>query len=215
MELLAALYRNDGRESVVTAEATQEGVASPARASMGAVDYPSPSGKQVPVTEPRHLQIVAWLEDESSLLDDDNLTGWLAILAPDIIYRAPVRTTRDHRSKGVFESEMFHFNETIMTLMLKLMRLTQTDTAWSENPLSRTQRIVHKVRAYETDKPDEYEVYSSILLIRSRYDEAALEFLPARRVDVIRVSDDGWKLASRTIYFEQATLGVQNLTIYL
>lgn len=198
----------------MTTEATQEQAASPVRASMGTVDYPAPSGKQVPVTDPRHLEIVAWLEDESSLLDDDNLTGWLAILAPDIIYRAPVRTTRDHRSKGVFESEMYHFNETIMTLMLKLMRLTQTDSAWSENPLSRTQRIVHKVRAYETDKADEYEVFSSIVLIRSRYDEPALEFLPARRVDTIRVGDE-WKLAARTIYFEQATLGVQNLAVYL
>ncbi|ORB22925.1 aromatic-ring-hydroxylating dioxygenase subunit beta [Mycolicibacterium monacense DSM 44395] len=181
---------------------------------MGTVDYPLPQGKRLPATDPRHAQIVEWLEDESSLLDDDNLTGWLALLAPDIIYRAPVRTTRDHRSKGVFEAEMYHFNENIMTLMLKLMRLTQTDSAWSENPLSRTQRIVHKVRSYETDKADEYEVFSSIVLIRSRYDEPQLEFLPARRVDRIRVGDE-WKLAARTIYFDQATLGVQNLAVYL
>jgi 3-phenylpropionate/cinnamic acid dioxygenase small subunit len=181
---------------------------------MGTVDYPSANGVRIKVTDPRHFEIVAWLEDESTLLDDDNLTGWLALLAPDVIYRAPVRTTRDHRSKGVFEAEMYHFNENIMTLMLKLMRLTQTDSAWSENPLSRTQRIVHKVRAYETDKPDEFEVFSSIVLIRSRYDEPALEFLPARRVDTIRTGDE-WKLAARTIYFDQATLGVQNLAVYL
>jgi 3-phenylpropionate/cinnamic acid dioxygenase small subunit len=199
---------------MVTAEATQEVVASPVRESMGTVDFPTPSGKRVLVTDPRHFEIVAWLEDESSLLDDDNLTGWLNLLAPDINYRAPVRTTRDHRSKGVFEAEMYHFNENIMTLTLKLMRLTQTDSAWSENPLSRTQRIVHKVRSYATDKADEYEVFSSIVLIRSRYDEPQLEFLPARRVDRIRVGGD-WKLASRTIYFDQATLGVQNLAVYL
>lgn len=199
---------------MVTAEATREEVVPPARAGLGTVDYPLPQGKRLPATDPRHAQMVEWLEDESSLLDDDNLTGWLALLAPDVIYRAPVRTTRDHRSKGVFEAEMYHFNENIMTLMLKLMRLTQTDSAWSENPLSRTQRIVHKVRTYETDKADEYEVFSSIVLIRSRYDEPQLEFLPARRVDRIRVGDE-WKLAARTIYFDQATLGVQNLAVYL
>lgn len=198
----------------MTTEATREEVVPGVRATMGTVDYPTPKGTRIRVTDPRHFEIVAWLEDESTLLDEDDLTGWLAVLAPDIIYRAPVRTTRDHRSKGVFEAEMYHFNENIMTLMLKLMRLTQTDSAWSENPLSRTQRIVHRVRSYETDKADEYEVFSSIVLIRSRYDEPALEFLPARRVDTIRTGDE-WKLAARTIYFDQATLGVQNLAVYL
>lgn len=198
----------------MTTEATRERVVPAARATMGTVDYPTPKGKRIKVTDPRHLEIVAWLEDESTLLDEDDLTGWLALLAPDIIYRAPVRTTRDHRTKGVFEAEMYHFNENIMTLMLKLMRLTQTDSAWSENPLSRTQRIVHKVRSYETEKAGEYEVFSSIVLIRSRYDEPAPEFLPARRVDTIRTGDE-WKLAARTVYFEQATLGVQNLAVYL
>lgn len=178
------------------------------------VSYPTPRGSRVPVTDPRHFEVVGFLEDESALLDSDDLTAWLGLLAPDIIYRAPVRTTRDHRARGVYEADMFHFNENIMTLMLKVMRMTQTDSAWAENPLSRTQRIVHKVRAYETDTPNEYQVYSSILLLRSRYDDPALDFLPARRVDTIRVGDE-WKIASRTIYFEQATLGVQNLAVYL
>ncbi|MDT5076125.1 MAG: hypothetical protein QOJ80_762, partial [Mycobacterium sp.] len=132
----------------MTTEATRQEVVPGVRATMGTVDYPTPKGTRISVTDPRHFEIVAWLEDESTLLDEDDLTGWLAVLAPDIIYRAPVRTTRDHRSKGVFEAEMYHFNENIMTLMLKLMRLTQTDSAWSENPLSRTQRIVHRVRSY-------------------------------------------------------------------
>ncbi len=198
----------------MTTEATRGEVVPPVRATMGTVGYLAPKGTRLPVTDPRHFEIVAWLEDESTLLDDDNLTGWLGLLAPDIIYRAPVRTTRDHRSTGVFESEMYHFNENIMTLMLKVMRMTQTDAAYAENPQSRTQRIVHKVRVYETEKPAEYEVVSSILLIRSRYDQPELEFLPAKRIDTIRVGDE-WKLASRTIYFDQTTLGVQNLAVYV
>ena len=181
---------------------------------MPEIGYPAARGSRVPVTDPLHFEIVAFLEEESALLDSDDLTAWLGLLAPDIIYRAPVRTTRDHRTRGVFESEMFHFNENIMTLMLKVMRMTQTDSAWAENPLSRTHRIVHKVRAYRTDEIGEYEVHSSVVLLRSRYDEPNLEVLPARRVDVIRVGED-WKLASRTLYFDQATLGVQNLAIYL
>jgi len=195
---------------VVTAEATPDIDAQ----SQSGVSYPMPRGARIPMTDPRHFEIVGFLEDESALLDSDDLTGWAGLLAPDIVYRAPVRTTRDHRNMGVFESDMYLFNENIMTLMLKIMRMTQTDSAWAENPLSRTQRIVHKVRAYQTDLVGEYEVHSSIVLLRSRYDDPKLEILPARRVDILRGGDE-WKIASRTIYFEQATLGVQNLAIYL
>lgn len=151
------------------------------------------------MTDPRHLEILAFLEEESALLDADDLTGWLGVLAPDIVYRAPVRTTRDHRTRGVFEPDMYLFNENIMTLMMKIMRMTQTDSAWAENPLSRTHRIVHKIRAYRTDMPDEYEVHSSVLLLRSRYDDPKLETLPARRVDIIRTGEE-WKIASRTVF---------------
>lgn len=176
--------------------------------------YPEPSGTRIPRHDRRHWEIVEFLEEESALLDDDDLQGWLDLLAGDIVYRAPVRTTRQPGARGPFETDMYHFNENAMTLMLKIMRLTQTESAWSENPASRTHRVVHKVRAYETATPDEYEVRSSIVLFRSRYDDPGLEMLTARRVDVIR-SGDPWEIASRTLYFDQATLGVQNLAVYL
>jgi hypothetical protein len=38
--------------------------------------------------------------------------------------------------------------------------------------------------------------------------------ISARRADVIR-GGPSWKIASRTLYFDQATLGVQNLAVYL
>ncbi|MFZ2176238.1 MAG: aromatic-ring-hydroxylating dioxygenase subunit beta, partial [Rhodococcus sp. (in: high G+C Gram-positive bacteria)] len=140
----------------MTANVTHEPASGVAGGASPGVGYPKPEGKRIPVGDPRHFQMVEFLEEESALLDDDDLTGWLGMLAPDVIYRAPVRVTREHRSRGMFESEMFHFNENAMTLMLKIMRFTQTDSAWSENPASRTNRIVHKVRVYETDNPEEY-----------------------------------------------------------
>jgi 3-phenylpropionate/cinnamic acid dioxygenase small subunit len=196
---------------VVTAEATYD--EKTARRRPEGSPYPLAQGARVPFTDPRHFGAVAFLEDESALLDNNDLLGWLNVLAPEITYRAPVRVTRENAA-GSFENEMFHFNENGMTLMLKLMRLTQTESAWSENPASRTHRIVHKVRAFETAVEDELEVHSSVVLLRSRYDDPALEVLPARRIDVLRTGED-WKLVSRTLYFEQATLGVQNLAVYL
>jgi 3-phenylpropionate/cinnamic acid dioxygenase small subunit len=196
----------------VTAEATFEQTEGAARRPQSSA-YPAPQGVRIPVGDPRHFEVVAFLEDESALLDNDELLAWINLLAPEIVYRAPVRVTRDNAS-GPFENDMFHFNENGMTLMLKIMRLTHTESAWAENPASRTHRIVHKVRAYETDVANEYEVHSSVVLLRSRYDDPALETLPARRIDRVRAGED-WKLVSRTLYFEQATLGVQNLAVYL
>ncbi|MDT5096736.1 MAG: hypothetical protein QOC76_473 [Mycobacterium sp.] len=213
MELLAPLQRIHGRTSLVTTEATEEVMVQSSSMVMPDTGYPAPPGARVPVRDPRHWEIVGFLEDESALLDDDDFTGWLGLLAPEVVYRAPVRTTKDHRARSIFDAESYHYNENIMTLSLKLMRVVQTDSAWSENPLSRTHRIVHKVRVYETDNPDEYQVYSSIVLLRSRNDEPGLEILPARRLDTIRTGD--WKLTSRTVYFDQTTLSVRNLAVYL
>jgi 3-phenylpropionate/cinnamic acid dioxygenase small subunit len=198
---------------MVSAEMTVTAENGGDRTSSGSV-YPKPTGARIPTHDRRHWEIAEFLEEESALLDDDDLQGWLDLLAGDIVYRAPVRVTRQAGTRGPFETDMYHFNENAMTLMLKIMRLTQTESAWSENPASRTHRIVHKVRAYETAASDEYEVHSSVVLLRSRYDDPGLETLTARRVDVIR-SGDPWEIASRTLYFDQATLGVQNLAVYL
>jgi len=173
------------------------------------------TGRRVRAAESLHGEIVEHLEDEALLLDDNDLMGWLQTLAEDIVYRAPVRVTREPGERSQFEPEMAHFDENGMTLFLKLMRMTQTSSAWAENPASRTRRIISNVRVYETELPDEYRVESSVLLLRSRYDDPNYDILSGRRIDRLRRVDESFKLAARTIYFDQATLGVQNLAVYL
>ncbi len=172
-------------------------------------------GRRVRASEPLHREIVEHLEDEVLLLDDNDLMGWLQLLSEDVIYRAPVRVTRERGDGSPFEREMAHFDENYMTLFLKAMRMTHTASAWAENPWSRTRRIVANVRVFETEVATEHRVESSILLLRSRYDEPNYDLLSGRRVDLLRRVDEGFKLASRTIYLDQATLGVQNLAVYL
>jgi 3-phenylpropionate/cinnamic acid dioxygenase small subunit len=172
-------------------------------------------GRRVRASDPLHGEIVEHLEDEVQLLDDNDIMGWIQLLTEDIVYRAPVRVTRGPGDRSPFETEMAHFDETAMTLFLKAMRMTQTSSAWAENPVSRTRRIVSNVRVFETDVALEYRVESSILLLRSRYDEPTYDLLSGRRIDLLHRVDDGFKLASRTIYFDQATLGMQNLAVYL
>ena len=172
--------------------------------------------ERIHLNDPLHWEIVEFLEDESTALDDNELTDWFQNMAPDIVYRLPVRTTRDRADGSEFAEGMFHFDEDYMTLGTKVMRLAATQSAWAEKPPSRTRRFVTNIRAYPLDgDAEEYEVRSCILLVRNRYQESDLEVLSARRTDVLRRTDEGFKIARRTIFPDQATLGTQNLAVFL
>jgi 3-phenylpropionate/cinnamic acid dioxygenase small subunit len=172
--------------------------------------------ERVHLGDQTHWEILEFLEDESTALDDNQLTDWFQNMAPDIVYRMPVRITKDRADGSEFADGMFHFDEDYMTLGTKVMRLAATQTAWAEKPPSRTRRFVTNVRAFRLDgENEEYEVRSSVLLIRNRYQESKLEMLSARRTDVIRRMDGALKIAARTIYPDQATMGTQNLAVFL
>ncbi len=126
----------------------------------------------------------------------------------------PVRSTRDLVDGSEFSKSMFMFDETIMTLAIKATRLAATMSAWAEKPPSRTRRHVSNIRVFKT-ADGEYEVTSSLLLLRNRYQEPNYEIISARRVDRIRRQDQMLKIAQRTIYSDQATLGTQNLAVFL
>lgn len=172
--------------------------------------------ERVHVGKPIHWEIVEFLEDEATALDDNELTEWFQRMAPDIVYRMPVRMTKDRADGSEFADGMFHFDEDYMTLATKVMRLAATQSAWAEKPPSRTRRFVTGIKTFKRDsEEEEYEVRSSILLVRNRYQESKLELLSARRTDVIRRVDGAFKIATRTIFPDQATLGTQNLAVFL
>jgi 3-phenylpropionate/cinnamic acid dioxygenase small subunit len=87
-------------------------------------------------------------------------------------------------------------------------------SAWAEKPPSRTRRHVTNIRVFRAGD-NEYEVTSSLLLLRNRYQEPHYEIISARRVDRIRRQDGALKIAKRVIYSDQATLGTQNLAVFL
>lgn len=164
--------------------------------------------------EPEHFEIVEFLEDEATLLDSGKLLEWLGLMTPDLRYQMPVRSTRDLVDGSEFAESMFMFDETILTLGIKATRLAATMSAWAEKPPSRTRRHVTNIRVFRAGD-DEYEVTSSLLLLRNRYQEHHYEIISARRVDRIRRQDGALKIAKRLIYSDQATLGTQNLAVFL
>jgi PAH dioxygenase small subunit len=107
-----------------------------------------------------------FLHLEAELLDDRRHRDWLALLADDIVYQAPVRTSR--RSDGrVDERHMYWFDDNRASLELRVRRM-ETDVNWAEEPPSRTRRLVTNVRIRGGPGPDLVLVRSNLLCTRNR-----------------------------------------------
>src|SRR5437762_1574720 len=99
-------------------------------------------GAKIPVGSPTYNEVLQFLYEEAAFLDNDDLQGWAGVLAPDIVYRAPVRITTGRGQGRGFHPVMTHFEEDIMSLGMRIYRLDHTTSAWAEDPPSRTRRLV-------------------------------------------------------------------------
>ncbi|GGL15249.1 3-phenylpropionate/cinnamic acid dioxygenase subunit beta [Nocardia jinanensis] len=171
--------------------------------------------QRIRVGEPPHGELHEFLDDEAVLLDNDRLTEWLHTLAEDLVYRAPVRVTRN-RAEGLgFAAAMAHFDDTYNSIARRIKRATESPNAWAVDPPSRVQRHISNVRVYRTPEPAEYRVLSYVLAVRSHADFADLDIVSAERDDLVRRTAQGLLLARRDIYLVQSTLGVPNLAFFL
>ncbi len=177
---------------------------------------PAPPPARVRVGTEAYNQICEFLYEEALILDEIRLGEWVQRLAEDLVYTCPVRQTRGlkHQKESIVRTVM-HFDETYASIRGRVGRLTETQSAWAEDPPSRTRRFVSNVLVYATDRPDEYEVSSYMLVSRSRFDENNLMFLSGVRNDRLRRDGDSFKLARREIIIDQTVLGFPNLAIFL
>jgi 3-phenylpropionate/cinnamic acid dioxygenase small subunit len=163
----------------------------------------------------QQLEVTEWLHREAELLDDGRFHDWLELLADDITYQMPVRLTRERGESPDHSFGNQSFLEDRTTLELRVRRL-DTDFAWAEDPPSRTRRFVTNVRVEPADgTSDELRVRSYLLLYRNRGDDSAADLLSAERTDVLRRIGDSWKLQSRLIRLDQATVGTKNLALLM
>jgi 3-phenylpropionate/cinnamic acid dioxygenase small subunit len=174
------------------------------------VGAPLPQGERIRFGDEEYNQIADFLTEEAAMLDDVEYARWFEMLHDDLIYRMPVRVSRPINDGNQFAGAMCHFDEDKSTIMLKCRRLIMP-FAWSENPSSRARRIVGTIRVFRTEDANEYDVVSSIVVVRYRRD---MEIISGKRIDLIRRCEDGLKLKRRTILSDQTTMLTQNLTIF-
>jgi len=169
----------------------------------------SPGRNRVRVGEPAHNEATDFLYEEAHFLEIGAFEDWLGLLDDEIRYVAPVRRTRLRDEGSEFATAMGHFEDTIDTLKQRVQRL-RTKYAYAEDPPSRTRRIVTNIRVHETADANQYEVSSSLLVLRNRGDEPTFHLIAARRR-----TPDGMKLRRRTILLDSAALPTHNLAIFL
>jgi 3-phenylpropionate/cinnamic acid dioxygenase small subunit len=128
----------------------------------------------------------------------------------------PIRHTRSSRQlKETYVRTVQHMHDDYGSIMLRIMRMTETKSAWGEDPPSRCKRLVTNIRAYKTQKPDEYKVQSYELVTRSRFDSDHFDLIPCERCDIIRKEGSSLLLARREVLIDQTVIGTPNLGIFL
>ncbi len=161
-------------------------------------------------------EIEQFLYAEADLLDAWKFDDWLALMAEDIHYWAPVR---ENRLIKEMNQEMYgpasaaHFDETFALLGQRVRRM-HTNMAWSEAPPSRTRHLITNVKARSTDQADEFAVQSSFHVYRTS-SERNQDSVVGKRYDLLRRADNvyGFQVAQRTVVFDMATLLVKNLSL--
>jgi 3-phenylpropionate/cinnamic acid dioxygenase small subunit len=144
------------------------------------------------------LEIEQFYYAEAALLDERRIEEWMALLAPEVRYRVPLRSTRSWRDVAPAHGEegssvdrelsgprdSAWFDETRADLLERLRKL-RSGASWAEDPPSRTRRLVSNVRVVGRPAPDRLAVRSAFLLYRSRAD-TRVDLLAGERRDLLR-----------------------------
>ncbi len=161
-----------------------------------------------------YWEVYSFLMREAELLDDGHHREWLGLFTDDVVYRMPVRETREKGAGDGFVEDMGHFEETRGSLELRVSRL-ETEYAWAEDPPSRTRHFVTNVRVAPGEEEDEVSVKSNLLLYRSQGSDPHYDVLSAERRDLLRREEGRWKLSRRVILLDHAVVTTHNLAVFL
>lgn len=144
-----------------------------------------------------------FLYREAQLLDDGRFHEWLDLFTEDVRYWMPVREAVLGQPPAAEQAlAISHFDDDKGMLGQRVRRL-DTGLAHSETPPSRTRRLITNVRL--EGEGDEITAYSNFLLFQSRREHSDYMFLGTRE-DRLRHVNGEWKIASRKVVLDHATL---------
>jgi len=159
------------------------------------------------------LEIEDFLWSEADLLDDHQYEEWLDLLTDDVTYWMPIRSNvpsnemaRERTNEG---PELSWFTDDKDTLRKRVGQI-KSGYHWAEEPLSRVTHMVSNIRVLSWDG-NEARVRSRFLFYRNRHADEESTFI-GKRIDTLRRTDAGWKIARREVYLDESVLLYKNLT---
>ncbi len=185
-----------------------------------------PSGNTSVVTTPEQQRALErFYYYEARLLDSRQYLQWLALLCPDIRYTMPARVNVqvDNRERGseamlAIEKELEGPDsmgcplreEGYIHLMLRAERAFKINS-WSENPPSRTRRLIANVELME-EEGNRLHVYSNFHLYYARPASESFIYSGQRRDELQRGEAAGsFVLSQREVIMDYATIELPTL----
>jgi 3-phenylpropionate/cinnamic acid dioxygenase small subunit len=168
------------------------------------------------MTAQLQYEIEQWLYREAALLDSRRFGEWLELLDPALEYRMFARvnqTDRDARRSTLAAEGLPLYDETVDSLTVRVNRLA-VGNAWSEDPPTRTRRLVSNVRV-SAGEGGRLLVESNFFTYCSRRERDEHSFVGSR-TDLLSdaASDPQRKLLRRMIQLEQATVLAPNISVF-
>lgn len=172
-----------------------------------------------------YYRLKADIEDfyyqEADLLDERRFREWLELLADDVTYFMPIRRNVKFGQHAARENTrhgegISWFDEDKWTLTKRVDQIL-TGVHYAEEPLSRITHMVSNVQVRaarpQVDAAQELDVGSRFLVYQNRVEYETYVFV-GRRNDMLRRTEQGWKIARREILLEQNILLAKNLTTF-
>jgi 3-phenylpropionate/cinnamic acid dioxygenase small subunit len=165
-------------------------------------------------------EVEDFLYTEAELLDQRQFTQWLELLDNDLVYFMPMRRNVKYGRHATQENtrlghDISWFDEDKWTLSKRVEQI-MTGVHWAEEPLSRVCHIVSNIQILEArpsvEEPREVSVRSRFFVYQNRLEDETYFFV-GKRTDMLRQSNNGWKLAKREIILDQNVLLAKALTV--
>lgn len=157
-------------------------------------------------------EVEQFLYAEAALLDARRYRDWLGLVADDIEYWMPIRrtvTNSDLAREFTKPGETAYFDDDRAYLEMRVRKL-EAGSAWSEDPPSRSRHFVSNVRILDV-VGDEITLEACFHLYRSRLERDVDSWI-GRRVDVLRRTAGGFRLARRHLFLDQTVIQSTNMS---
>ena len=172
-----------------------------------ALDVTTEAVRPVQVNDALRVEIEQLLYHEARLLDTRRFDGWLDLWAPDGMYWVPhlpdQTSPRDHISL---------FWEDATMREVRVRRITNARN-WSQQPPTRTARIVGNVMIDGTDHDGRLIVHSTLALTEWRNGLRQLAGLATHKLE--SQTGGGWKIYLKRVDLVNSTDTFANLEVFI